>query len=434
VPGAGISRCVNMSSLPRLCLIVAATALVACEFDSAGVSFPAEGDDSEQPDSGLPRPLDEPEGQDFGPGPACRDWSSRHFDACEIPEPEGALSLFAAGEWVFDTDTGTLEDPLGLTDTLTSVLVAQIDESFTRVISVDGLTVAESARLRVVGSIPLVIASWSSIAVDGTIDVGSSREGGARGAGADSERCESQAPTGGEDSFYGGGGGGGGAGFGDRGGSGGDGSSADSGAGGAASLWPSMVRGGCAGASGGSGRSMSAEGGSGGGALHLAARDEIRINGAVLANGAGGRGGGRAFYANGDDGEDGNGHSEYGGGGGGSGGLVGLEAASVVLGSAAVLAANGGGGGEGGDREDGGAPGSDGLSAKREAPGGAGYANQGGDGGGGGFDFDPGGDDALDGGQGGGGGGGGGAGFIVLEAGSWYIPVSAVVTPAPIAP
>lgn len=420
-------------SLRKLALFVAVTALVACSFDPSGVYFPEGGGDSSGPDAGNQPPDQVPGEGDLTPLEECEDWSPRHFDACALPYPGDSLELSAPGTFLFDTDTGALVDPLGQTLAPPSALVEQEGGPGVRVLSVRGLVVGEQATLRLVGGPPLVVASWSTIEVLGEIDASSHTDSG-RGAGSEPAACESHAPEEGADSFWSGGGGGGGAGFGESGGRGGNGAFSAAGAGGDSVTLPSFVRGGCAGAQGGAGWSLGGQGGSGGGALYLVARREIAVHGAIVANGCGGSRGDRALFGDEHSGPGGDNDSAAGGGGGGggSGGMIGLEAPTVVFGTNAAVTANGAGAGEGGDADNFGAPGSDGLAASEEAPGGSGLALQGGDGGGGGFDLDPAGNEGGGGLLGGGGGGGGGVGFVILDAGDWLIPVSAVVTPRPV--
>jgi len=419
------------STTRHLLLLLAASSLAACSFDTAGVYFPEEGDDEPGPDAGSESPNDDPIDQ-IAPDSGCAEWSARHFDPCALPHPSSGLDLQTAGTYLYDTDTGVLTDPLGGTQNPPSVLLAQSSGPDARVLSIADLTVGEQAALRVVGSAPLIVASWSTIDVLGSIDA-SSRSDESRGAGSNPEACQSHAPSDGGDSIFSGGGGGGGAGFGSGGGLGGNGGIVAGGAGGVGVALPAGVRGGCAGASGGAGRTYGGDGGNGGGVVYLVARREIAVHGVVLANGSGGHRGDRAIFGSG-LGHDENSSGGGGGGGGGSGGMVGLEAPTVVLGPSAIVTANGGGAGEGGDVDNGGAPGSDGLAAVQEAPGGAGFALQGGDGGAGGFDLDPSGTNGVLAILGGGGGGGGGVGFVVLDADDWLIPVSAIVTPSPVQP
>jgi hypothetical protein len=354
-----------------------------------------------------------------GPLDGCEEWTPRptHFDPCDLPAPSALLDLNAIGDYVYDTDQGTLHYGL------LPIAHASVELPGTppvRAISVSGLRVSNVSRLRVVGSRPLLVASWSTIEVNGTIDVSSTPTGS--GAGADTGACNDPQPGGQND---GGGGGGGGGGFRGKGGEGGDGSSSgnnEGGTEGAGVPTPGTVRGGCPGASGGQGNAGngSGAGGAGGGALQLTARTSIDIEGRLHAGGSGGGG------ANGSLG------SRAGGGGGGSGGLLDLEAPAISFGSNAIVAANGGGGGEGTQGAPA-RPGDNGQISADPAVGGTGGSDEGGAGGAGsaggsrdgsaGIDGIP---DGVD--ESGGGGGGGGAGYIIL-AGDESVTNGAVLSP-----
>jgi hypothetical protein len=334
-------------------------------------------------------------------GILCASWlpTPAHFNPCAIPGPGGGdLTISTTGIWTYNTTTGELTSPSGGTTIPPSQVKSSAVPPF-RLLVVDKLTVGSSANLRVVGSMPLVVASWSTITVDGIVDVSSSRT--SKGAGADPAQCSSYAAGAGKtDSSSGEGSGGGGGGLGAAGGKGGNNtelSLAGGSGGGALPAAPGAIRGGCPGAVGG-GSSNPGQAGPGGGAIALSARIELTVQGTIHAGGAGG---GRA------QGE------EAAGGGGGSGGMVVLEAPIVKLDGSAVLAANGGGGGEGAEDTSYGSHGTDGQPAAGAAAGGKIAA--GGDGGDGGYKSSPGGG-AGGNDNDGGGGGGGGVGFILLRA------------------
>ena len=270
----------------------------------------------------------------------CATWVPRHFAACAIPAPLGAIRISGDG-YVYDTDLGEFLG--GPTLPHTSIVTAQSDGTTVRIISAMGFTLDPQVRLRVIGSLPLIIASWSDLTIAGRIDAGSSI-GSVLGPGANFAGCK--VPTSGEAGVAtGGSGGGGGGGFA---GLGGDGGAADrdngpgriGGTGGATIAMPTaIVHGGCPGAAGapiGPSAvaplipSSAASAGAGGGAIQLTARTKLVVSGVVEAAGAGG-GGGLG--------------QEAGAGGGGSGGFIGLEA--PMLSVTGVVAANGGAGGAG---------------------------------------------------------------------------------------
>lgn len=332
----------------------------------------------------------------------CVSWTARHFQPCMLPSPLGGLVLATPGRWTYDTSTGVLVDPEGAMSTPASLVTP-----LGRVLSVDALAIEIAATLRVVGVRPLIVASWSTISIDGELDASSNVSG--PGAGANPSSCATHAPQDGRQDNSGGSGGGGG-GYSGSGGSGGAGENIAGANGGTAVAVP-LLAGGCRGGRGGHGDASGGEGagGAGGGAIQLTARDSITIAGVVHVGGSGGGGG----------------DLDSGGGGGGSGGMIGLEAPMIMIAATAVLAANGGGGGGGADLGNLGGRGSDATPNAARATGGAGGDN--GDGG-------PGGDASAGanlGGLGGGasalhagGGGGGGAGYVVIAS-----PNATVATP-----
>ena len=157
------------------------------------------------------------------------------------------------------------------------------------------------------------------------------------------------------------GGGGGGAGM--VGAKGGDASTFLGGAAGSACLAQQLeplIGGGGGGGGGNGANALGPPGGGGGGGLQLTALEGIAISGVVSANGSGGAGGaGSGAAADGDA-----------AGGGGAGGAVLIEAPTVNIGGA-VLVANGGGGGGAANSAQAGQPGEDGKLSASPAIGGA---------------------------------------------------------------
>ncbi len=261
---------------------------------------------------------------------------------------------------------------------------------------VSGTNITASGTVRVTGSNPLAIVATQNITIPSgaTIDV-SSVVGGSTGAGANTGSCSpGSAATGNS----GGGGGGAGGTFQTLGGRGGAGQSTVGGGLGTI-VTASFVRGGCRGGNGAG--SSPGIGGSSGGAVYLAARLLLQIDGRINATGAGGRG------ATG---------SKSGGGGGGSGGMIALHGAQIVIGSGARIWANGGGGGGGGSSN---SAGTNGDQAPDPGGGGAGGSGDGA-GGVGAYGIN-GGAAGTQGGKGGGGGGGGG-GVVDNVTGSSLAP------------
>jgi len=409
-----------------LCTLAASPVVVACTFDTSGVTFNdgAIGSDARTSADAEARPVDAAPAQDAPTDapPVCSGWGYNplHFDPCLIVEPSGPLVLMPASSYTYNTDDGTLSGP-GVANPATEVLTT-VSPSV-RVIVVGRLEIPADTTLRVIGAMPLVVASWDDIDILGTLDVSSSRT--ELGAGADSATCGGSTGGTGTADSKGGGGGGGGA----LGGDGGAGAIGGNGGGGAAGAkgvkvgTPTNIRGGCAGGSGGSGGVPGdpGDGGGGGGAVYLAAQNDILVAGLLHAGGAGG------------EGADGTAGARAAGGGGGSGGYLGLEAPTVTLAVSAVLAANGGGGGGGCDIAVAGNGDNGPATDTPAAAGGTGTGN-GGNGGAGGILGN------LDGSIGlslfsdrGAGGGGGGVGFIIVNS-SGLIDQGATVSPLALLP
>lgn len=277
------------------------------------------------------------------------------------------------------------------------------------------IEIPAEVTVRAVGARPLVLLASGDITIDGTVDVSSSREvvippqaAEAIGAGGGQFKgCQPfrRAPEGRPD----GGGAGAGGTFTALGGAGGDGNYDVIPARDLGGLTPfnpepipTVLRPGCRGQDG-AGAALGAKGGRGGpagGAVYVASKTSITINGIIAANGAGGMGGG----------------AQIGGGGGGSGGMIALEAPTVARNG--TLVANGGGGGEGGIFAAGevlGASGADGRRDTLFAAGGASAVP--GKGGDGGARARPGGEDGTFTDEAGAG-GGGGVGYIRVRGAS----------------
>ncbi|MBK7536579.1 MAG: hypothetical protein IPI49_14645 [Myxococcales bacterium] len=288
------------------------------------------------------------------------------------------------------------------------------------------LEIPADVTVRAIGTRPLVLLASQTITIDGTLDVSSSREvvippqaAEAIGAGGGTYKgCQSfrRAPEG----RPAGGGAGAGGTFAALGGAGGDGNYEDIPARDLGGLTPfdpepapTLLRPGCRGQDG-AGAALGARGGRGGpagGAVYVAAKAGITINGTIAANGAGGMGGG----------------AQAGGGGGGSGGMISLEAPTVARNG--KLFANGGGGGEGGIFAAGevlGESGADGRQDTMFAAGGASALP--GKGGDGGARSRPGGEDGTFTNEAGAGGGGGIG--VIRVLGATTLGPAAVESPA----
>lgn len=329
----------------------------------------------------------------------CTGFEARHFQACMIPRPTMPMSLPGPGTYVFNTTDGTLLDLQNNPQIHPNVIVNDA-----RVVSVESFSLSDGAILRVKGTYPLVIASFSTMDIGGRIDASSTSL--ERGAGAAVETpsafCATRLGT-----LPGGAGDGGGGGAGGSmqsdGGDGGQGANRAGGVNGpGAGATPPLLAAGCPGQQGGLGRNagqLGGLGGAGGGAVQLTAKTSITVAASARINvsGAAGRPGT---------------NDSAGGGGGGAGGMIGFEAPMLTIMPGALLAANGGAGSQGGGS--GGTPGTgqDGQLSTIAAAGGEG--GSGGEGGDGSISAAAAIDGQDDG--GGGGGGGGGAGYITIKS------------------
>jgi hypothetical protein len=325
------------------------------------------------------------------------DWVNppSNVDVDHVPAPTGALLI--SGTMIYHTDTGVLDGSAPPASMLDPGPNPDL-----RVVSVTALTVEPSGVLVIVGPHPVVFVVHGKARIDGTIDA-SARLDAMWNAGPGGEvACTSGIGLNGI-SASGGAGGGGGGGFGAPGGAGGpcDGGGAVIGGMVEGSAAISPLRGGCRGGSGGTGAASGGAGGRGGGAVQLAVRDSLIMNGEIRASG----GPGGAGLAN-----------DGGGGGGGSGGAILLEASEIQIGNGAAVCANGGGGGGGAsDNATNGVIGTIGLCAVSPAAAGAGGSGGGGAGGNGSYGAVAAGG-GTSGASEGAGGGGGGAGRIRIDA------------------
>ncbi len=364
----------------------------------------------------------------------CVGWPATGIVACDYPASPPLV--LAGGAYTYDTRAGggTLSGPTGEVRT-SAFTLRPPDGPEVAVLSIEALTIGAEATISVIGPKPLLVLSWSTITIDGTLDASSRRQRAQLGAAAN-VGCTAMAGapgTSGVSVVSGGSGGGGGGGFQGVGGLAGDGGVVVVGGGEGGGSAPATLRGGCpGGASGMAGPGADAPsgslalGGAGGGARRLVARDRITVGGTgtVSANGAGGAGGPL--------------RSACGGGGGGAGGYLGFEAAVVTLDGR--VSANGGGGGGAAGPGDAGNDGADGAPGSDAAAGGVPTAC--GSAGGSGSDVTN-----LDGRAGtsfatdqdcmttgGGGGGGGAAGFIVVASPAFTSSASAVISPPALRP
>jgi hypothetical protein len=275
-------------------------------------------------------------------------------------------------------------------------------------------TITLNGLVTVTGTRPLILAASTVIDINGILDVSSSPAG--NGPAANPQLC-SQNGTGATGMAGIGGGGGGGAGgswssMGGNGGrSGGRGLGVVGGGAAMPSDSPTMLRGGCAGASGGvaTGGSGGGRGGSGGGAVYLMSPQIVLDATSQIESvgmfGTGGVSGGAATGSGG-------------GAGGGTGGLIVFDTEMLQLPpSGGLVFANGGGAGAGGDAMTNGMTGMRSNAPGMAGTGGLATVAGGGVGGTGALGIAAAGTGGDGGGStehAGGGGGGGGQGFILL--------------------
>jgi hypothetical protein len=434
----------------RIACVALATVVGACGFRAASVT--ASGDDG---GADVIVPID----ADLGDAPAiCSTWQPHDLMPCNLGSPQPDLTLDAAhSPYTYNTDTagGELRDNANALVLSSPITIMQSDGSFVAVLSIAKLTIPMNVVLNITGAKPLIIASWSTIEIDGTVDAGShsTDAGGTQheqsttwfGPGANPASCDTA--TGGQGlgaTADGGSGGGAGGAFQGGGGKGGDGDTGCNGdpicprpggsAGIAVTSVPIVERGGCAGGPSGTAGAGAppnepatwvSPGGGGGGALELDARMMLHIaaNGQILAGGAGGAG---CAY-----------HTAAGGGGGGAGGYLGFDAPMISIDG--TVAANGGGGGGSAPFTNGtglGYIGSDGLASGARAPGGmhadGGSCGQPGTAGSGSGAL-AGVDDIATADGCGGGGAGGGAGYVLYWSAMFMAKAGSVVSPAALA-
>ena len=389
--------------------VVAITLAAGCGFR---LPTPATGGDDGGPNGDMP-----------GDGGACGwPYAPEYYDPCALGTPGPALDLTLTGQYVYDTATGVLTDPLLAASTPPST------DGAVRQLYAAEFSIGDSSKLRIIGSKPLLVISDTTIAISGVIDASSFFDGimFQLGAGANPADCPASPPELGQTCEVEGASGGGGAGYGAAGGDGGEGGDTHDcngtdgkpgGAGGVAAPSFATLRGGCGGRDGAPSMQPGSDlkvglGAPGGGAFYLSARTMVTISSIVHAGGAGGRPslGGRA-----------------GGGGGGTGGMIGLEAVTVIVTTAGVVAANGGAGGGGAD----GGLASAGDDAKPDAAIAKGGKREGAgsDGGDGGFLTTPAGQAGKIATRGGGG-GGGGVGVVHFHYRGLNIS-GATISPAP---
>src|SRR5205085_1029277 len=129
-----------------------------------------------------------------------------------------------------DTNTNKLVDANSVAVPVTAYVLTQLDGTSITAVVVDELAIAAGAQLRLVGAKPVLIAAWSSITIDGTLDIGSHLADqlaiGRLGAGANADCGVHDGGLGADGVTTGGSGGGGGGALRGAGGAGGTGDNA----------------------------------------------------------------------------------------------------------------------------------------------------------------------------------------------------------------
>lgn len=351
---------------------------------------------------------------------ACWPYAPTNYAPCEPDFPPAVDYTYGSGQ--IDTDAGTFQGPPG-TPLMQIGSIYLSGGTRVRLLHVTSFSLpSASTTLFVRGDLPLLVVSEGNIDINGQIDATGAVK--TPGAGCSAGLGEGHANPGST--------GGGGGGFLSGGGLGGAAGTGTSGGVGGAVIGTAMQRplvAGCPGAAGGTPSATGAPagaGGFGGGAVELAARGTITINGRIVAGGAGGAIG---MYSNPIT-QCPNGCAT-GGGGGGAGGAIVLEATSVTFAPNATACATGGGGGQGAanDPTQQGKPGNPGTCVGGGGGNGNNIGGSGGDGSISQTDASPGKAPAA-GASGAGGGGGGGAGRIRIHASNITASPSQIVPAA----
>ncbi len=124
------------------------------------------------------------------PPDVCLSWNPGiPFEPCDILPGDrgGELILDQTGTYNYNTNDGTLSPPGGGTPIEHQFQELQIQGNAVHLVSAAAFRIEANAILRVQGSIPLLIASWSEIEIEGEIDASS--EGGSSGANANPSDC-----------------------------------------------------------------------------------------------------------------------------------------------------------------------------------------------------------------------------------------------------
>ena len=314
-------------------LILVLACPIACSFSGSSSAPDGDGDASTdgQTDAGAP----------------CDPWGERlFFEPCEdsrFAPPETVAPVMIVADATYDTENDTFI--AGTAPMVSHRFTAMVGGRMARVWLTEEFVLGEGITLRVVGSLPLLIAARLHVRITGrldfdsiyTYDVNLAQVDVLPGAGQSRPKCADVATLTGESNTSGGAGGAG-ASFISAGST-----SGGSDRGGTAAVSPAAVippssdmffAGGCRGGSGGAGNGGDpGEGGFGGGAVMISSIGPLQIAaaGEVFASGSGG-------YGQTSSGRNG-------AGGGGSGGMIVLEGPDVTVDG--TVAANGGGGGGG---------------------------------------------------------------------------------------
>jgi hypothetical protein len=294
---------------------------------------------------------------------ACFPFTTSNFDPKPINWSATPTTTLNCGTTTVNTSTtpATISNWCGTAPT--PVVQTQASGPNVVVLPLQGFTLSSGATLRVIGTLPVVIAVRGNVSIAGVLDANASA--GTPGAGGNWSCGNSTGKDGtGQNDLEGGGGGGGG--FGTAGGTGGDDSgSATPGAAGVARGNATLIPlyGGCGGGHGGG---CAGTPGAGGGAIEISASGSITVTGTIRANGGAG--------AQGCD-------NDAGGTGGGSGGAILLQSSTRTT-TGSTITANGANGGRG---QSGGNGGNGATSASANGTNGGNGGGSGGGGGGGGY-------------------------------------------------
>ncbi|MCA9675566.1 MAG: hypothetical protein KC464_11065, partial [Myxococcales bacterium] len=160
-----VIRLVAQVTRPIALVAVGALGLVAaCSFDPGGVGGDGGIADSDgaivdaAPGDGVPPSPDATPDATPIDGATCVPWAAVNVDPCDGALPAAAALTIGNGRSQYDTDTGQLTVPGGLTSAPPSALLDQtVAGPKARVVNLSAFTVVSGGTLAVIGSHPLIV-------------------------------------------------------------------------------------------------------------------------------------------------------------------------------------------------------------------------------------------------------------------------------------